>query len=566
MATAQPAAIAAARAYDFVSTLGINTHIDFVNYGYQNLATVESSINYLGVKNIRDSAETATDAQTWLQVSQATGAKFDDYIAETSPAGMSVGLSYVKQLAAEGILNFIEGGNEEDDAYPASLGNTLQITAQFQQQVYAAGQALGLPVINMSFGSGWTPVNNYQGNYAAVGDLSAYADYGNAHSYPNVGQGTDWSTQRLNGLAKLADSKDPIITTEIGWNESQGYGQANIAKYVVQAALDGMKDGNVKTYFYSLFDDGSGLFGLMNQDGTPKPAGVALHDLTSLLADTGATASTFTPGALSYTLAGATASDNSLLMEKADGTYWLSLWNENDAAHDITLTLGGTPAEIKVFNPVTGISAVQDVKGVASATISMSDTPLIVEIILGTVPPPPPPPPPPVMVTPADLAIVAPAQETVAAGAKLAVTGVSISDPWAISAAGSMTLNLWDSGGGTIAIAGHTASSSGGITLTGSLSQLNASLAGLTYTAGGTGVDSITVDAWNQAGVEAQKTIGGDRRGRRQVPPLPSTTAARADTGYDHDRQHRREPGGTRQQRHYQSDGRKPHAIHRRHA
>ena len=119
MVIASPAAIAAARAYDFVSTLGINTHIDFANYGYQNLATVESSINYLGVKNIRDSAETATDAQTWLQVSQATGAKFDDYIAETSPAGMSVGLSYVKQLAAEGILNFIEGGNEEDDAYPA---------------------------------------------------------------------------------------------------------------------------------------------------------------------------------------------------------------------------------------------------------------------------------------------------------------------------------------------------------------------------------------------------------------------------------------------------------------
>ncbi len=26
----------------------------------------------------------------------------------------------------------------------------------------------------------------------------------------------------------------------------------------------------------------------MNQDGTPKPAGTALHDLTTLLADTGA--------------------------------------------------------------------------------------------------------------------------------------------------------------------------------------------------------------------------------------------------------------------------------------
>jgi hypothetical protein len=269
------ATAAATRAYDFVSTLGINTHIDFADYGYQNLTIVEASIVYLGVTNLRDSAQSPADAQTWLQVAQATHAKFDDYIAETSPAGMAADLSYVSQLAAEGILNFIEGGNEEDDSYPAALGNTLQITAQFQQQVYAAGKALGLPVINMSFGAGWTPTNDYQGDYGAVGDLSAYADYGNAHTYPNVGQSTDWAMQRLNGLAKLADTSDPVITTEIGWNESQGFGQTNIAKYVVQAALDGMKDGDVKTYFYGLFDDGSGLFGLMNQDGTAKPAGTA---------------------------------------------------------------------------------------------------------------------------------------------------------------------------------------------------------------------------------------------------------------------------------------------------
>src|SRR4030081_3633403 len=100
MAIAQSQATAAVRAYDFVATLGINTHIDFADYGYQNLTVVESSINYLGVKSIRDSAESPVDAQTWLQVSQATHAKFDDYIAETSPAGMTTDLSYVQQLAS----------------------------------------------------------------------------------------------------------------------------------------------------------------------------------------------------------------------------------------------------------------------------------------------------------------------------------------------------------------------------------------------------------------------------------------------------------------------------------
>ena len=557
MATVQTTA-AAVRANNFVSTLGINTHIDFADYGYQNLSVVEASINYLGVINIRDSAELAADARTWLQVSQATHAKFDDYIAETSPAGMTADLGFVRQLAAEGILNFIEGGNEEDDFFPTLLGNNLQITALFQQQVYVTGESLGLPVINMSFGSGWTPDNNYQGNYGAVGNLAAYAGFGNAHTYPNVGQSTDWAMQRLNGLARMADSTDPVITTEIGWNESQGFGQANIAKYVLQAALDGMKDGDAKTYFYGLFDDGSGLFGLMNQDGTPKPAGIALHNLTTLLADTSATASTFTPGTLGYTLSGTTASDNSLLMEKSDGSFWISLWDENDVAHDVTLTLGAAASEIKSFSPLTGITAVRDLKGVASVTVSVSDNPLILEVIpaiqaIVTRPAAAPP-------TPTDLKVIVPATQTLAAGSRLAVTGASISDPWAAAASGSMTLNVWDTAGGTITMAGQAATSAGWISVTGTLSQLNTDLAGLAYTSGGAGADAITVDVWNQAGVEAQQTIAVTVRAGASavVAPAPAATVVPAVTIAATELK----PGGVGQQCEDQRRGREPYAFH----
>src|SRR5579883_447063 len=182
---------------NFIDTLGVNTHFDFNNYGYQNVSVAEAAIKYLGLVNLRDSAASPSDATLWQQVAQATGTKFDDFIGETSPSDMQTQLGYISQLASEGILNYIEGGNEEDDAYAASLGNNLQITAQFQQQVFALGQRLGLPVINMSFGSGWTAANNWQGDYGTVGDLSAYANYANAHTYPNVGQTADNGIQYL---------------------------------------------------------------------------------------------------------------------------------------------------------------------------------------------------------------------------------------------------------------------------------------------------------------------------------------------------------------------------------
>src|SRR5713101_8227308 len=200
------------------NSIGVNTHIDFKKYGYQNLAITAASINYLGVKNLRDCPGNASDLGAngaWQKIADATGAKFDAYMTEGSPASDMENLRFATLLAKQGILNFIEGGNENDDAYAIAQGNSVAWTATFQQQVFATGRALGLPVINMSFGAGWTAANNWQGNYDKVGDLSAYCNYANAHTYPGVGQTPDATIQRLNTDAQLAASSRPAITTEI---------------------------------------------------------------------------------------------------------------------------------------------------------------------------------------------------------------------------------------------------------------------------------------------------------------------------------------------------------------
>jgi hypothetical protein len=525
--------LTAITASSFVNSLGINTHIDFDADGYQNLSTVEAAIDYLGVTNIRDSAQTVSDVSAWLQVAQATGAKFDDYIGETSPSGMQTDLGIAEQLAQEGVLNYIEGGNEEDDAYPESLGNNLQITAQFQQQIYAVAHQYGLQAINMSFGAGWTAANNWEGDYGTVGDLSADADYANAHTYPNPGQTPNSAIQQLNADALLAAGSRPVITTEIGWNAST-VGEGSIAQYVVDAALDGIQDGDAKMYYYALFNDSAGNFGLMNSDGSPTAAGTALHDLTALLSDT---SGNFTPGSLGFTLNGALSTDNTVLIQKSDGSDWLALWDETAGTHSVTLNLATTASQIVVYDPVTGTSSIASAGNASSITVSLGNDPLLVEIV-----------PPGGLTssgtsgtatttgtgttgtgttststtgtgttstsaagTPNDLAVTVPASEAVVPGATQAIPGVSASDAWATANDGTMALNVWDQSG-SLTIDGQTFGPGGGVVpggmFTGSLAQINADLATLTYTAGAnTGSDTITVDVWNQAGVEVRETI-----------------------------------------------------------
>ena len=118
--------------------------------------------------------------------------------------------------------------------------------------------------------------------------------------------------------------------------------------------------------------------------------------------------------------------------------------------------------------------------------------------------------------------------DCLAAGTTLAVNGVVISDPWAAATPGTMALNVWDTGGGTIAMDGQTATSSGAITSVARWPSSTPSWRALTYTAGAShGADTIIVDVWNQAGFEAQKTIGVTVGA---PPPAPVTTGTGSDT------------------------------------
>ena len=518
---------------DFLGTLGVNTHIG--NAGpYSNLSMVEQDLDYLGVGIDRDTMGNGGEISVWQQVAQATGVKFDFVMPQGSIATDLTALTLVPQMAADGILASIEGGDEEDDPSPQAAGNSLSWTAQFQQQVYAMGQQYGLPVINMSFGAGWTGANNWVGDYPDVGDLSAYTNYANAHTYPNVGQTPNNTIEALDADAQMAASSRPVITTEIGWQTSL-FNETQIAQYAVDATFDGIADGDAGMYFYGLYDDSTGDWGLFNSDGSARPAATALHDLTTLLADPGSNAASFSPGSLNYSLAGEQSGDNSILIETSNGAFWIGLWNEGGGQHTVTVNLPSTAAEIDVFDPITGTSSIQSASNTGSVSVSLGADPLLIEVVpygssattaatagTGSSDPStstsgsaassdPTATAGGATGTPTDLAVSVPGSQTIAAGATQTISGVSVSDAWAAGSSGNMALNVW-ANSGTLTIDGQTFGPGGGAasyaTFSGSLAQINADLANITYTASASGgSDTITVDAWNQAGVEVQETI-----------------------------------------------------------
>jgi Ca2+-binding RTX toxin-like protein len=123
-----------------------------------------------------------------------------------------------------------------------------------------------------------------------------------------------------------------------------------------------------------------------------------------------------------------------------------------------------------------------------------------------------------------------PAPKTVATSSTVALSGVSISDAWAAAAPGTLALNVTATDG-TVTMLGAngsalTGSGTSAIHVSGTLSQINAELATLSYTAGSTtGTGSVTVDVWDQGGVEATKSVAVTID-KPAAPPVTTITIA----------------------------------------
>jgi hypothetical protein len=383
----------------FLATLGVCAHIPYTDGGYVNLPGDLADLRYLGIDQVRDGLSSGANGSASLQsyiFLAEHGIKFTLVTEQSSTEGLTAYMEAVDRLQQEvpGSVQAVEGPNEINN-WPVTyngvkgLAGALLLQSAIYTYVKSDPQLRGVKVVYMT---------GYPGGSPDPTKTPGLADFDNQHPYPNFGQPPHLWVRR-EALGNTTDPEAPAVFTETGYTTAQVNPQVQ-AKYLLDLYFDAASLGITRTFVYELKDAyapksrvgdaGWGLFeGFGTRQGdrdTPKPAAVAIHNLTTLLADYG----TAKIGKVRLQISGLPASGNTLLIEKSDGTDYLVVWAEpviwwNRAnivipapEAPVTVTLPASQADVRVFDPLTGTAPVAEYTHVTQIRLRVTDHPLLV--------------------------------------------------------------------------------------------------------------------------------------------------------------------------------------------
>lgn len=377
-------------AADFTGSIGVAAQLVALNGAAKSAATLQA-FTYLGVSNLR-----TTLIPTLLQPGSVAdklaeaGVHFDVLLGAGRPLDDSLGTAASFAATHAGAVTAIEGPNEIN-LWPISFGG--------QTGVAAAVSFIDAAAAKMSTGAlAGVALYDFTGASRTAATMADASTAVSIHPYPQNGdQPYAWLKAEVMNHAVVG--KDMVITeagytTTTGSTAFEGVDPLTQAKLTLNMIADAALLGVEKTYLYQLFDTGptggaQAGFGLFDASGKPKAAATAIHNLTSILADPGA--GEFAPHDLSYSISGLPQGAQSLLIEKSSGTYELMIWAEPDiwdqatnrplaaATQDVTVTLGGGNASLKVFDPLLSAAPLAAAQG-NTITVRLTDHVLIVEI------------------------------------------------------------------------------------------------------------------------------------------------------------------------------------------
>jgi hypothetical protein len=166
------------------------------------------------------------------------------------------------------------------------------------------------------------------------------------------------------------------------------------ARYLPRLLL-GHAGAAARSYLGTLAGEPAGP-GLLGPDGDPTRALRDLANLEALLRDPGPA---FAPGRLAFRLSGDTDGLRHLLLQKADGRFWLVLWVEKPcwdpaggrelavAAQPVGVTLADPVAAARAFAPDLGTAAERRFAGpTRTIELEVPDRPLLLELLPWTPP------------------------------------------------------------------------------------------------------------------------------------------------------------------------------------
>jgi hypothetical protein len=422
---AQAAGTTAAKAGDFLNSIGVCTHI---TQGKDDPTRVAECLAYAGIHAIRDDgSRNPKTLDSYISVHKASGAKV---VLLPINGNIVASLQEYETLAAAGALLAAEGPNEPNNWHVSYQGatsskETSMPVALFQRDLYAAVKTdpklAGIMVFHSSEAGGSQPDNCGlqfltipSGAGTLMPDGTKYADYANTHNYvcghglkgltedniawkaedPTlkgewdglyVEYGHTWWSKGFDGYTKVQLETLPRVTTETGWSTRAGGGGHSSAiseeeqgKLFLNLYLDAFKRGWSYTFIYMLHDHpGDGYRGLVHTNYSPKPSATFLHNLTTILADKPAS---FTPGEVNYTIPNQPATVHDLLLQKSNGTFELVVWGEQvKGTNNVVVNLGSVCANVNLYDPTAGTTAIQTVSSLASVPVTLSDHPLIIE-------------------------------------------------------------------------------------------------------------------------------------------------------------------------------------------
>jgi hypothetical protein len=405
------------RSSAFLNTLGVNTHLPYTDGGYANISNVIADIKYLGVDQVRDGISDGSNGSaplsSYIAVAQA-GVHFTFITEATTTATLQADIALVDQVnkAVPGSVTAVEGPNEINNqpiTYNGvgGLQGALNLQTALYSMVHSDPNLSGVAVDYFT---------GYGNGGLAMGPDTAttpgLADYDNQHPYPNQGDAPEQWVNRTQALPNATSPTTPAVYTETGYNTdggtSGGVNQDVQANYTLDLLMDDAKAGIVHTDLYQLMDayqpgspQGDDGFGLFDPSNAPKEAATAIHNLTTILADTGSKAATFTTTPLNYSVSGLASTGNSMELQKSNGATDIVMWNEPQIWNEskgteitsptdaVTLNLGATYQKVEVFDPLSSTVAVETLSNVSSVSLGLTDHPLIVEVEpqTGTTPP-----------------------------------------------------------------------------------------------------------------------------------------------------------------------------------